>query len=174
MDLSAFWRRRETASARTGRLRTREMRPTDHGALTEVFDELSAVSRYQRFHTSTPRMTAVMQRRLLDLDGIRHRALLAEAREKDRWRPVGIARYLLTGATQAEVAIEVVDEWQGREVGLLLLRQLCGEARHAGVDRLVGSVLPDNRRLAGLLREHFPQRAISMRDGTMNVALATG
>ena len=56
----------------------------------------------------------------------------------------------------------------------MLLRQLCVEARHAGVDRLVGSVLPDNRRLAGLLREHFPQLAISMCDGTMNVALATG
>ena len=52
-------------------------------------------------------------------------------------------------------------------MGLVLLRQLCVEARHAGVDRLVGSVLPDNRRLAGLLREHFPQLAISLRDGAI-------
>ncbi len=165
----------DDGAAAVGRIRTREMRPVDSSALHEVFGALSPASRYLRFHAGASRLTAVMESGLLDLDGVRHRALLAEVREPDRWRPVGIARYVRIAATpaQAEVAIEVIDEWQGRGVGLLLLRHLSVEACRAGVGRLVGSVLPDNRALLTLLRRHFPMLKIALADGVLTVAIAT-
>jgi len=179
-----------------GRVRTRLMTPVDGSALHEVFGALSPSSRYLRFHAGASRLTAAMERALLDLDGVRHRALIAEVREADRWRPVGIARYVRAAGTgvgsgmgsaigpgigsgvgtvaEAEVAIEVVDDWQGRGIGLLLLRQLCAEACREGVGRLVGTVLPDNRGLMALVRRNFPVAEFGWADGAMTVAIVTG
>lgn len=163
-----------------GQVRTRIMSPVDSNALHEVFGALSPSSRYLRFHAGASRLTVAMERVLLDLDGVRHRALLAEVREPDRWRPVGIARYMraagtgVGAVTEAEVAIEVVDDWQGRGIGLLLLRQLSAEACQAGIGRLVGSVLPDNRGLMTLVRRNFPVAEFGWADGALTVAIATG
>jgi GNAT superfamily N-acetyltransferase len=72
------------------------------------------------------------------------------------------------------VAIEVVDDWQGRGIGLLLLRQLSAEACRAGIGRLVGSVLPDNKGLMALVRRNFPVAEVRWADGALTVAIATG
>jgi GNAT superfamily N-acetyltransferase len=182
MQWAAFTARRRGRSRgapAVGRVRTRIMSPVDSSALHEVFGALSPSSRYLRFHAGASRLTATMERALLDLDGIRHRALLAEVREPDRWRPVGIARYVraagagVGAVTEAEVAIEVVDDWQGRGIGLLLLRQLSAEACRAGIGRLVGSVLPDNRALMTLVRRNFPVAELGWADGALTVAIAT-
>lgn len=167
-----------------GRVRTRIMSPLDGSALREVFEALSSSSRYLRFHAGASRLTAAMERALLDLDGERHRALIAEVREPDRWRPVGIARYVRAADTgidtgigtvaEAEVAIEVADDWQGRGIGLLLLRQLSAEACRQGIGRLVGSVLPGNTGLMALVRRNFPVAEFGWADGAMTVAIATG
>ena len=185
---SALRRGRGRGVPAAGQVRTRIMSPVDSSALHEVFGALSPSSRYLRFHAGASRLTAAMERALLDLDGVRHRALIAEVREADRWRPVGIARYVraagagvgsgigtgVDGVAEAEVAIEVVDDWQGRGIGLLLLRQLCAEACREGVGRLVGTVLPDNRGLMALVRRNFPVAEFGWADGAMTVAIATG
>ena len=181
---SALRRGRGRGAPAVGRVRTRLMTPVDGSALHEVFGALSPSSRYLRFHAGASRLTAAMERALLDLDGVRHRALIAEVREADRWRPVGIARYVraagagvgsgVDGVAEAEVAIEVVDDWQGRGIGLLLLRQLCAEACREGVGRLVGTVLPDNRGLMALVRRNFPVAEFGWADGAMTVAIVTG
>ena len=182
------WRGRVRGGPAVGRVRTRIMSPLDVSALHEVFGALSPSSRYLRFHAGASRLTAAMEHALLDLDGVRHRALIAEVREPDRWRPVGIARYVraagagvgsgigtgVDGVAEAEVAIEVADDWQGRGIGLLLLRQLSAEACREGIGRLVGSVLPDNRGLMALVRRNFPVAEFGWADGAMTVAIATG
>jgi GNAT superfamily N-acetyltransferase len=177
---SARRRGRSRGAPAVGRVRTRIMSPVDSSALHEVFGALSPSSRYLRFHAGASRMTAAMERALLDLDGVRHRALIAEVRDPDRWRPVGIARYVRAAGAgagtidEAEVAIEVVDDWQGRGIGLMLLRQLSAEACRAGIGRLVGSVLPDNRGLMTLVRRNFPVAEFGWADGALTVAIATG
>jgi len=186
------WRGRVRGAPAVGRVRTRIMSPLDVSALHEVFGALSPSSRYLRFHAGASRLTAAMEHALLDLDGVRHRALIAEVREPDRWRPVGIARYVraagagvgsgigsgvgsgIGNVAEAEVAIEVVDDWQGRGIGLLLLRQLSAEACREGIGRLVGSVLPDNRGLMALVRRNFPVAEFGWADGAMTVAIVTG
>jgi L-amino acid N-acyltransferase YncA len=152
------------------------MRRTDADALTEVFEAMSPQSRYLRYHTATSRLTAAMLQRLLDLDGVLHHAVLAEARDGNRWRPVGIARFDRTSVTdaEAEAAVEVVDEWHGRGIGLLLVRELFAEAGKLGVHRLIGMVLPHNKQVVTMVRHHFPQPTLSLEDGVLRMAVPAG
>jgi GNAT superfamily N-acetyltransferase len=50
---------------------------------------------------------------------------------------VGVARYVRAGADPevAEVAVTVVDDWQGRGLGRALLERLAARARREGVRR---------------------------------------
>ena len=48
------------------------------------------------------------------------------------------------GATRAEVAFLVTDEWQGRGLGSLLLTRLTEYAQFEGITTLVAEVLPGN------------------------------
>ena len=52
----------------------------------------------------------------------------------------------------AEIAIVVVDEYQGRGLGSLLLDLLITIARKNGLDALCGYVLPENRAMIRLLK----------------------
>ena len=57
------------------------IRPLLHGErepLRAVFAGMSRTSRYQRFHTPLPRLTAPMETLLIDTDGQRHTAFVAE------------------------------------------------------------------------------------------------
>jgi GNAT superfamily N-acetyltransferase len=47
----------------------------------------------------------------------------------------------------AEVAVTVVDEYQGRGLGILLFTLLAATARGAGIERFRAYVLPDNARV---------------------------
>jgi len=67
---------------------------------------------------------------------------------------VGVARYVrdTTDPQAAEIAITIVDDWQGRGLGTELLAQLSSRARRAGIRRFTALVAADNAALAGLLR----------------------
>jgi GNAT superfamily N-acetyltransferase len=135
------------------------IRPLLHGEsepLRVVFAGMSPTSRYQRFHTPLPRLTAPMQKLLTDTDGQRHTAFVAELADTDGWTPLGIGRVIATGEQRAEVAFEVVDAWQGRGIGHRLLTALRHRAAALGHREIVALVLPENRRAAALVRSVFP------------------
>lgn len=54
---------------------------------------------------------------------------------------------------EAEFALLVSDQWQGRGLGTELLRQLIEVARQEGLRRVVGYILPDNREMQGVCRK---------------------
>jgi len=123
--------------------------------LDAVFAELSPRSRYLRFHSPIDGMGPPVRRALLAVDGQHHVALVAVSR---RGQPVGIARLIRNRLRpeEAEVALEVVDAWQRRGVGRLLLTALGEEAQRLGVRRLLALVLPENTAAFALLRSVFP------------------
>ena len=143
-------------------VRVRAMTAADAAALDEVFAGLSPRSRFLRYHVATPRLTARMRRVLLDIDGQRHRALVAEVDDTASGGPppgvraIGIGRLIALHGQSAEVAVEVVDDWQGRGVGTLLLRRLAAEATRGGYQEVVADVLPENRAMQRLLARVFP------------------
>ena len=55
--------------------------------------------------------------------------------------------------TAAHVAVAVVDEWQGRGVGTILLEGLAVVAARNGVERFVGHVLAENAPMLELTRD---------------------
>jgi protein lysine acetyltransferase len=131
----------------------RELRASDHRAVAFAFGRLSERSRYQRFLTTKPELSAHELARLMSIDHWHHEALIAFSPLPRA--PIGIARYVrLDEFDAAEIAIEVVDGWQRRGVGGALLATLTAQAHAAGIRRFRMSMLRDNhaaRRLAGHL-----------------------
>ena len=78
--------------------------------------------------------------------------------ESPRGEAVGSARLVRDARheDEAEVAFEVVDAWQDRGVGRLLLTSLVEEAARIGVSRVHARVLVGNTASLALLRAVFP------------------
>lgn len=136
-------------------MRIRQLR-RDDGAVDVVFAGLSERSRYLRFHGPTPRLTGAVRRELLDVDGRSRVGLVAEVPAGRGTRVVGIARLVAVAADRAELAVAVVDAWQGRGVGRRLLTALGELARELGYRELHGVALRENAHVVGLLRSVFP------------------
>jgi len=148
----------------------RPLRRDEAGVLDRVFAGLSPQSRHLRFHSPIIRLTAPVRRALLAVDGRDHVALVAVARGK----PVGIARLIRDPrrAHEAEIAFEVVDAWQRRGIGRLLLTALAERATDIGVRRVRALVLPENAAAFAVLRSVFPVRFVRRdRDATELVCL---
>ena len=54
--------------------------------------------------------------------------------------------------TRADIAVTIVDDWQGRGLGTELLAQLSDRARQEGIHRFTALVAAENVAVAGLLR----------------------
>jgi GNAT superfamily N-acetyltransferase len=136
--------------------RIRRLRPGEAaGPVQCVFDGLSARSRYQRFHTEMPRLTASQRAALATVDGDRRAVLVAEHPHHGGWTAVGIGRLMALDDGRAEIALEVVDAAQGRGVGRRLLAGLVATAHASGRRRLVAVVLASNPWVLDWLRREF-------------------
>jgi len=130
----------------------RQVHRADAPLLAEGFTRLSDASRRMRFLQSKDELTAAELRYLTDLDHHDHEAL--GALDRPGGRGVGIARYIRDDddPQAAEIALTIVDDWQGRGLGTELLTQLSDRARAAGIRRLTALVSADNRAMTALLR----------------------
>lgn len=160
------------ASALT--LRVRQVRPEDALLLATIFAQLSPASRQARYLIARRELTAPELHYFTDIDHHDHEAVIAVTRL--RRKPVGVARFIRDAGnrTSAEVAMEVVDEWQGRGVGSLLARRLAARARHEDIAQLTALMAADNPRPRQLLSKVGAVTAVA-RDGptvSYRVALA--
>jgi GNAT superfamily N-acetyltransferase len=140
-----------TVLARDGtEVRLRPLRREERDLVAGFFAGLSDQSRRRRFLGSMPRLPEAMLRHLVEVDGHRHVAVVAEVGDLC----AGIGRYVVLPdePDAAEVALTVTDRFQGRGVGRLLLGALAAAAANAGVGALVYLVDPGNRPMLGLLR----------------------
>ena len=130
----------------------RPVRRADAPLLADGFTRLSARSRRLRFLTPKTELSPAELRYFTDVDHHDHEAL--GALDRADGRGVGIARYVRdTGDPQsAEIAVTVVDDWQGRGLGAELLARLSGRARTEGIRRFTALVSADNAAMAALLR----------------------
>jgi RimJ/RimL family protein N-acetyltransferase/nucleotide-binding universal stress UspA family protein len=121
----------------------RPIEPEDREALRAGFERLSPESRYRRFFAPVPRLRERDLDYLTVVDHHDHEALVAFA--QDSGEGIGVARFVRTAADEAEPAIVVADDWQGRGLAALLLDALVDRAREEGVRRFVAPVLADNK-----------------------------
>jgi len=130
----------------------RQVQPADAPLLADGFARLSDKSRRMRFLGRKDRLSAAELRYLTDVDHHDHEAL--GALDQAGGRGVGVARYVRDAEDPhaAEIAITIVDDWQGRGLGTELLTRLSARARSEGIHRLTALVADDNVVMAGLLR----------------------
>ena len=134
----------------------RQLAASDRRAVAFTFARLGERSRFQRFFSPKRALSARDLSRLLDIDHWHHEALIAYSPPPRA--PIGIARYvrLDDDFEAAEVAIEIVDGWQHRGVGIALLAALTERARAAGIRRFHMSMLRDNLAARALARRLGP------------------
>lgn len=128
----------------------------DRDLLEAGFERLSPDSRYRRFFAPMKQISPALVDYLMALDYRDHfawAALSAEPGPDGRPVGAGVSRYFrLKDPTAAEMAVTVVDDWQGRGLGRILLDALVLEALENGITRLEGDVLAENRPMQELLR----------------------
>jgi len=122
----------------------RPIRPTDAAGLREGFARLGLRSRRLRFLGAKHTLSDAEVAYLTDVDHDEHEALVAV--ETTAHIGIGVARFIRDPLVPevADVAVTVVDEWQGQGVGSELLRQLTDVAGCRGVRRFTALVSIEN------------------------------
>lgn len=146
-------------------LRLRLLTPADEPLVRRGFIALSPASRHLRYGLPLREVDRALEWMHLLGDGT-HVALGACDRTGD---PVGVARYV-RGSESAEVAVTVVDAWQGEGAGTLLLDSLCTQAWVAGISVLRASILVENVR-ALKLAQRFAARRTGRNGGMLEYEL---
>lgn len=165
-------RRPEPASASTNGVLLRAAVPGDAERLGRMFSRCSRETVWLRFHLPFPRVPQAMLGRLVDVDPVCGRALVAESGDE----VVGHAMYAKEegGDREAEVALVVEDGWSSKGVGRLLLAGIAGEAGRDGVEALTCTTVGENRRVREVARCSFPGASISFSRGECHVRLPLG
>jgi nucleotide-binding universal stress UspA family protein len=132
------------------RVVVRPIEPADRDRLRDGFERMSPESRYRRFFSPVPRLSERHLDYLTNVDHHDHEALVAF--DADSGEGVGVARYVRTGPDEAEPAMAVVDDWQGRGIGSRLLGDLAERAREEGIARFRAPVLAANAEALTVLR----------------------
>jgi GNAT superfamily N-acetyltransferase len=134
-------------------IEVRPFEPGDTAAMLEVFAGLGPRSRELRFLTPKPHLTSADVRQLSAVDQHDHVAVLAVSTRHRR--PIGIARFVRDplDPLSADVAVEVIDTWQGRGVGTRLATALAQCARELGVRRFTLVMSRENDAALGLLHK---------------------
>jgi len=139
------------------KVQLRSIVPEDEPLLHEAVAAMSERTVYLRFFSPIKRMSDTLAHRLAVVDYRDRFALVAtvhRAGAAAKERIVGVARYDRAAGTDiAEVAVAVIDEFQRRGLGSVLLAELARVARAQGILMFQLIVLPENREMLGLLRK---------------------
>lgn len=151
------------------RVRIRQGHRSDRRLLLQGFARLSPESRYRRFLAPMPELTEPMIRYLTEIDHRDHEAMIAI--DEATGSGIGVARYVRSPKrpTTAEVAVTVVDDWQGRGLGTLLLEVISARAREAGITTFTALMLATNQDMMDMLMRLHPVRIVDQELGTVEV-----
>ena len=124
----------------------RPIGPDDASLLQAFVRRLSLRSRRFRFFAALAELSAAQLDHFVNVDPARGLALIALSRRQDDTAIVAEARYALAREDDnAEFAIAVADDFQGRGLGRHLVKRLLATAWRRGVRRLFGEIMCDNR-----------------------------
>ncbi|HUN57116.1 MAG TPA: GNAT family N-acetyltransferase [Candidatus Binataceae bacterium] len=150
----------------------RAIHPDDKERLSQHFQGLSEQSIYNRFFGPKRSLGEDDLRRLTELDFVNHVGLAVTMECDGAERFIGVGRYIRKeDLASAEVAFAVLDEYQGRGIGTLLLKHLAKIARSRRIRKFTAEVLGSNHQML----EVFANSGFHVHDaydtGTVHVSL---
>ncbi|MFH1103168.1 MAG: bifunctional acetate--CoA ligase family protein/GNAT family N-acetyltransferase [Pseudomonadota bacterium] len=133
-------------STKTGlNLFIRPIQPEDAPLLVDLFNVLSRTSIYYRFFRHVKSLTPEMLARFTQIDYDREIALITFDADAKKERILGVARIIShPDGRDAEFAIVIGDPWQGKGIGPVILLNALRIARDQKIEKVWGTVLPDN------------------------------
>ncbi len=154
----------------------RPIRSSDGPDLQSSFQRMSPRSRYLRFFSVRDQLSDDLVEKFTDIDHDRHRAWVvidsaATSDDHPAGLGAGVARFIALDdePTVAEASLAVVDDYQRRGIGRLLLELLIGTAHHSNVEWLRFETLWENRGMRGLLGELDAVKNAALSDGEVLV-----
>ncbi|MGZ8244693.1 N-acetyltransferase family protein [Methylomagnum sp.] len=124
----------------------RPVRQDDREILQSGMAALSSSSRRFRFFTPVSKLSDELLQRFTEVDQQNHVAWIATGHDRPQHPGLGIARFIRIKSqpTIAEFAMVVIDSYQRRGVGTILMAVLYSIASLKGIEMLRGFVLPEN------------------------------
>lgn len=110
-----------------------------------------------------------MLRYLTEIDHHDHEALIGI--DEATGEALGVARYVreVERPDAADVAVTVIDDWQGKGLGTLLLEVLSARARDEAVTRFTALMLATNEEMIDLFKHLAPVRVLDQVDGRIEI-----
>ena len=136
----------------------RPLQSTDTSLLVGLFENMSAESRYRRFHipvdNPSPERVWETAEQIAQMPLERQVGFIAMAKLPDEGEvAIGAVRCVLTGPDVAEVAISVRDDMQNQGIGGHLLTLLVEEAQKRDIHTLAASVQSLNKPMRRLFEK---------------------
>jgi RimJ/RimL family protein N-acetyltransferase len=131
----------------------RALKPEDRSAMLSAVGRVSAQSLYRRFFGPKRGFTEKETDFFVNVDLVKHVALVATIDEGGKDTIIGAGRYIVAEPGKAELAFAIIDEYQGQGIGTALLRHLILIARESELQQLVAEVLPENAPMLTLFQK---------------------
>lgn len=141
----------ERVTLRDGsRIVVRPVVPEDRALFVAGWERFGETSRQRRFMGVKQRLTLADLAFFTELDHDNHEAL--GALDPATGDGLGVARYIRDPSRPdvAEAAVSVIDAWQGKGLGGVLLERLADRARQHGIRHFTAELMADNRAMLHL------------------------
>jgi len=150
----------------------RALKPDDRERMARAIRGLDRESIYFRLFSYRNELTEAALDRVMRFDAKREVVLLVTIGEGDEERIIGGGRYVAETPTVAEVAFMVEEDYHGRGIASLLLRQLASVARENGIATFEADVLAENKAMQHVFaRSGWPMQT-RREGGAVHVTLA--
>jgi GNAT superfamily N-acetyltransferase len=136
-----------------GEVLVRAVRSEDKPLFARGWEHFGEESRYRRFMGVKPRLSVADLSFFTEIDHIDHEAI--GALDPESGDGLGVARYVRDAERPhtADAAVSVIDAWQGRGLGGLLLRRLCHRAAQNGIRIFTAELLTSNHTMLHLFEK---------------------
>lgn len=150
----------------------RPLMKEDRKAFINAFSKLSDKTKQLRFLTSTDALSEKEFDYLVNVDHENHVAYCAFHNQKGEDVGVGVARYIksIKKPNTAEIAVTIVDEFQGIGIGKLLIQNIVEHAKKHGIEKLVANAYYFNNTILNIVSK-FPYEITGSSDGVLTIEI---
>lgn len=132
----------------------RPIKPEDEPLEHEMLMSLSEETLRERFFQAIKLITHEMHIRFCNIDYDREMAIVAETKNGERRRIIGIGRLIVEpDAMRGEFAVVVHDDFHGKGLGYKLVDMMVGIAQEKGLEECYAFVQADNNRMINVCRK---------------------